>query len=444
MLLEISHQFYNDYGWTNIFFQNDQNILLIQDYRSLSINRRTFLLNFQTFISGFKILSENTLSLRSSENSIALIKKMWKVELGVDLRIIRGNIKRNNSGIFFRSDFLSAEFRPLLKNVRFYPKLSLFKFHQKLEILPRFEYFQYSLPYYSELGYKMGTNTSISFGEKIGYKITFNLSSSKYQTSPTKSKQEKGVRFEGFAILDLPMFSHTFNLSRSINLILFSVLGTQKWEDDISFFYSTRAKFFSLNFKIRRYLGIYDPQSSALREILSVGEVRLGNIRSYIGKQTEDYVYLSPLMSSESKRIIKYSLGFENFRGNLLLKGEIVSLYTFYTFKVTENTLNRYFEMQAKYKSKVEGSIRLRFSDFGWIFHDTYYRVGRRNDVYSSGWVPLINFFSSSIGATFSIKPEGSGVGLGGRFKGGEIYAIKRIENGKKFWEFSLSYSTSL
>ncbi len=401
-------------------------------------------MNFQTFISGFKIISENTFSLRSSENSLALIKKIWEVELGADFRIIRGNINRNNSGIFFRSSFLNAEFRPLLKNVRFYPKLSLFKFHQKLEILPRFEYFLYSLPYYSELGYKMGTNTSISFGEKIGYKITFNLSSSKYQTSPTKSKQEKGVRFECFAILDLPLFSHTFNLSRLINLTIFSVLGTEKWEDDISFFYSTRAKFFSLNFKIRRYLGIYDPQSSALREILSVGEVRFGNIRSYMGKQTEDYVYLSPLMSYESKRIIKYSLGFENFRGNLLLKGEIVALYTFYTFKFTENTLNRYFEIQAKYKSKVEGSIRLRFSDFGWIFHDTYYRVGRRNDVYSSGWVPLINFFSSSIGATFNIKPEGSGVGLGGRFKGGEIYAIRRIENGKKFWEFSLSYSTSL
>jgi len=448
LLFELSHRFYNDYGWTNLIFQRERNLLILQDYRSLSINRRILLLNSQIYIRGFKLFSDNTFSLHSSENSFGITKNLWKFEIGGDLRFIRGDRWRNNSGIFMRSDFLNLEFRPLLKTLRFHPRLSFSNFHHKIEILPKLEYFSYSLPLYSEAGYRYGINPYISFGERFGYKLLFNLSSSRYPTSPTKDKNERGVRLEVFANLELPLFFHIFNISRSLNSTVFPSIGADRWEDDISFFYFPKSRYFSLRFGIRRYLNIYGGnlsyQSSALREILSGGEVVLGKFRTYIGGRSEEYVYLSPIMSSESKKIRKYSMGFENLGGNFLLRGEIVALYTFYRFKETENTLNRYLEIEAKYRSNLEGNIRIRLSDFGWFFQDTYYRVEKRMDLYSYGWIPLVKFLNSSVGAIFSIKPEGSGVGLGGRFVGGEIYAIKRFENSKRFWEFSLSYSTTL
>lgn len=448
LFFEISHNFYNDYGWTNLIFQKDENILIFQDYRSLSINRRTLILNSQIYLLGFKIFSDNIFSLQSSENSIGLTKKFGKFELGGDLRIIRGGVLRNNSGIFLRSEFMSFEIRPLLKMARFLPRFSLLRFNHKIDIIPNFESFSYSLPQRSEMGYRAGIRPLISFGEKLGYTILFNLSTSNYPTSPTKDKKERGVRFDGFASLELPLFFHHFNFSRSLNSTFFPTLKTTRWEDDISFSYSPKSKYFSLRLGIRRYLNIYDGvmeyQSSALREISSLGEISLEKFRAYLGKRSEEYAYLSPLMSSESRRTIKYFLGFENFKEKLIFRGEIVALYTLYRFKFAENALNRYLEVEAKYKSKVECDIRFRFSDFGWFFHETYYRVGRRTDIYSSGWVPLASFLNSYIGAIFSIKPEGSGVGLGGKFRGGEIFAIKRLENGRKFWEFSLSYSTSL
>jgi len=70
------------------------------------------------------------------------------------------------------------------------------------------------------------------------------------------------------------------------------------------------------------YGGNLSYQSSALREILSGGEVVLGKFRAYIGGRSEEYVYLSPIMSSESKKIRKYSMGFENLGGNFLLRGK--------------------------------------------------------------------------------------------------------------------------
>jgi hypothetical protein len=274
------------------------------------------------------------------------------------MRFIRGDRWRNNSGIFMRSDFLNLEFRPLLKTLRFYPKLYFLNFHHKIEILPKLEYFSYSLPLHSEAGYRYGINPYISFGERFGYKLLFNLSSSRYPTSPTKDKNERGVRLEVFANLELPLFFHTFNISRSLNSTVFPSIGADRWEDDISFFYFPKSRYFSLRFGIRRYLNIYGGnlsyQSSALREILSGGEVVLGNFRAYIGGRSEEYVYLSPIMSSESKKIRKYSMGFENLGGNFLLRGEIVALYTFYRFKETENTLNRYLEIEAKYNSNLE------------------------------------------------------------------------------------------
>ncbi|MEO0138904.1 MAG: hypothetical protein ABIL16_01990 [candidate division WOR-3 bacterium] len=448
-IFEISHYFYRDYGWTNAILHGGNSYIIFQDYLSSSIGKRTRTLNAKLSFHKLNILSDNTSSVRSSEYSLGISYKISNIEVGGDLRFIRSGIITNNSGIFllFSPLNLRVEYRPLLKTLFLSPNIRITKFNHKFTLSSNAEYFKYSLPGFSEEGYRYNFRPSISFGKSIGYNAHVLFENTNYITSPTKNRQTTLGYLELFLNQNLWITSHNIKLLRSLGETNFPAFSSDKWEDVIRFDYSPKIyDFIGFNLYIRRLLNIYsgvlDYQSFGLRETFSEGEVLAKDFKIYLSRKREDYVYLHPLRSSESKGLTKYSLGFNSYMGSITIRGELVAIYTLYRFKPSENNLSRYLEIEINYKGNAEGNFKIRFSDIGWLSNNIYYRTLNYTNIYSQGWVPLLTVLNSKIGGIFGIKPDGAGVGIGSRFPGGEMYIMKRAEDKKRFWEFSLRFST--
>lgn len=450
-IFEISHYFYKDYGWTNAILQGKNSHIIFQDYLSSSIGKRTKTLNTKLSFRGFNILSDNILSTHSSEYSLGISYNFSSVELGGDFRFIRSNIITNNSGVFllFSPLTLRVEYRPLLKTLFLSPKLTKTGFNHEFNLFSSAEYFKYSLPGFYEEGYRYNFRPNLSFKKTFGYNAYMFFENAIYITSPTKNRKTTLGYLEIFLNKEFGITSHNIKLSRSLGKTSFSTLFSNKWEDVIRFDYSPEIYgFIRLNLYIRRllsvYSGILNYQSFGLRETFSEGEISGKGFKIYLSRKREDYVYLHPLRSSESKGLTKYSLGFNSYIGYFTLRGELVAIYTLYRFKPSENNLSRYLEIEFNYRGNSEGSFKIRFSDMGWLSGGIYYRTLNYANIYSQGWVPLLTILNSKIGGIFSIKPDGAGVGIGSRFPGGEMYIMKRTEDKKKFWEFSLKFSTPI
>ncbi len=450
-IFEISHYFYRDYGWTNAILQWKNSYIIFQDYLSSSIGKRTRTLNTNLSFNKFNILSDNIISTHSSEYSLGISYKISNVEVGGDFRFIRSDIITNNSGIFmlFSPLNLRVEYRPLLKTLFLSPTLTITRFNHRFSVFSNAEYFKYSLPGFSEEGYRYNLRPSVSFGKSVGYNAYIFFENANYITSPTKNRQTALGYLELFLNKELGITSHSMKLSRSLGETNFPTLLSDKWEDIIKFDYSPEIYgFIRFNLYIRRLLSLYSGilgyQSFGLRETFSEGEVFTKDFKIYLSRKREDYVYLHPLRSSESKGLTKYSLGFNSYMGSITLRGELVAIYTVYRFKPSENNLSRYLEIELNYKGNAEGSFKIRFLDIGWLADSIYYRTLNYTNIYSQGWVPLLTVLNSKVGGIYNIKPDGVGVGIGSRFPGGEMYIMKRTEDEKRFWEFSLKFSTPL
>jgi len=446
--LELSHYFYRDYNLTNLIFQNEKTYLIFQDYASYSISKRTRAFSAEHKINDLSIITDNIFS-SSYEYSLGLKYSRRYLYIGGDLRILKIDSIINNSGVFFELNHKllksRGEYRPLLKRLTVSPYPSAYILKHNFEFPMNLSYSNFSLPSFSEIKYEYDLKPTLTFGKTIGYRVGLWYRNLHSITSPTKDIQNTNALLTLFLNDTLNFSSHSFRFSRTIGKYLYSGLNSEKWEDVSELLYSIGFfRFIMMQFQVKKYVNMYfgklSTQSYATREIVSSGNINFGKIEIYLKRRREDYIYLHPTKSAESKILIRYSLGFSSLLDRITLNSELVAIYTYYIFKPTENNLSRYLELEVQYRGLTEGDFKVRFSDIGWLIGDTYYRTLRYVNVYSSG---RINIYFN-IGAIYDIRPDGSGVGIDGRFRGGEISVMRRVEDTNRFWEFSLKYSTTL
>ncbi len=452
-LLEISHYFYRDYSTTDVFFQKSRISLLYNDYTSYSILKRTRNLNLRYTLGPVSITSDNVISSSSSENSIGFSGSKGFLSFGGDIRFLRTDNLTNNSGAFIRVSYggfnVYAEYRPLLKTLKASPNLSHNLKITTFNLSGNFTYFKYSLPYFSEEKYEYDIIPSLQHGNSLGYKLQLWFSSSKSIASPSKDRENLLGNFEVF-LKDTFTISYQYvGFFRTLGKYAYPGMESEKWEDMTGFDYTPSFYgFITFKFSLRRYLNVYfgqlSRQSYGIREMLSEGKINLKNFEIYLRRKREDYVYLNPSTSGESKVLIRYSMGFSSSFPSFRINSSIFAVYTYYTFKPADNNLNRYLETEGEYKGGVELSFKVRFSDMGWLMNGVYYRSQRYVDAYSSGWIPVVALRKATLGAKYDLRPDGSGVGLGTRFPGGDMYVLRRVEERLRFWEFSLRFSSGI
>jgi len=372
----------------------------------------------------------------------------------VDARVIGSEQYINNSGLvveYTRSFGRGRlELRPLLKSLELRGSPHLKIQGHGLGILLAYTRAIYSLPSYSE---DLRRYEFLPYLEREGwlsYRFSAGYSSKEYPSSPIKSQRRWKAQGRTSLKVDMGTFVHRFKIVGEISRVNYPGISepTGGVEEMSSFEYTPEIfNRFILRMGVSRTLNLYQgamrSQSMAYRDMIVGGRLNWREWNVYLRRRREDYVLIDASRSSDTRTLIRYLLGTERFWKNLTFASEIVAIYTLYRFKPADNSLYRYLDLEMHYRKEKELHLRLRFWDRGRFVADSsiYYRLIRKFDIYSSGWIPAVSLGKGKVGLTYEVRPDNVGVGVASRFPGGEMAAMKRKEKGKEFWNFSLKVS---
>jgi len=423
---------------------------------SSSIGKRTQKLSFNYERGGWTLYSDNIRSSSAGEYAVGLKRGWGNLKLGGDLRVIGRDRLINNSGITLRYavPWLDArlEARPLLKLGKVVFKPSAHVFGTEVGLRSSYSRAHYSLPSYSENLITYEVAPYLEGKGDISYRLGVGYSGKEYPLTPIKSYISYVASGRVSGRIRTGFFVHRALASMDLGRYNYVGLGegTVGTEERTKFEYLPEIfDLITLTLSVSRTINLYTgrlkPLSKAYRDILVGGKLDLGGFELYLRRRREDHVLIDGSKSSDTRTLLRYVLGAQNTLGNITLAAEISAIYTLYRFKPEDNSLYRYMEMEAHYSGRGDFYLRLRLWDRGRYVADSnlYYRLMREMDIYSVGWIPVIEVERVDVGLSYDFRPDGTGVGIAAKFQGGEVSALRRREGERRFWNLSLKYSLS-